>query len=1185
MPKNQESKSYSLEQAQKEAGLIKEKVEKGEVGDCEEAGEVVEEEKKEERLIVNNAVRKILENAYNVGILKDIDLHLHKEIALKLIEAEDYSSVTNDLEKFSGLGPLDHKEIALKLIEAGQSFFIMGDNLKKILSLDHLHKTIALKLIEAGERESRYVAENLENFLGLDHLDHKEIALKLIEVGRIYNLAQNLEKFLGLDKEIFLKLLETKTKQGFQNIVPDYVVKNLEKFSGLDEEVVIRLIKSVGNEVVVKNLEKFSNLDYKKLALKSIEAGEGSFVANNLEMFPNLLQSQKETANDQDKPFPERQKAFNILAGLAENGETSITEDFSNIIRQRSKQKMAPESKWGLDSIQESAFYTLIRLDNPNSNEALFSLLDNENVSTTVKYEVLKKLTREDRGFLDKKTKQTLKDWLYTKSPKELDWQDLKFIKAILNNIHSTELRNKSKKQIHGAMEHFVQNKESINQEWQEKYNNIPENIFLQLWQLAQGDEGLLNKFQILYTTIRKESTTKDNLLYGIVQSLETDPEVLNLLVNKLKEVDFGSKQDAETLSDLFRKVVFLNNIDKIGSRYEHQDDDNYYDDEDEYYEKGEQESEIKIDADIEKIFTKETKSLEELTNLLQEVATKKFQEILPHKDITAEKIEKIQEKWGDLEPIFTYVGRYPDLKKYIAEMAVNFDSDENWKNWRYDLNNTTVEKQIGYLSEEQLQIWQGEYFAELGDIVVAEGGLDKSQKIKNLLREAITTDKHIFNPEMGQKKNEFIQKTLEGFYAKIEADSGKKDEIMKEEIDNITKDTDQIDAVINLNNTAKIEQILGKFFPEGQDITPSAKIKNNIGFLNNFLPKELKQSLVENYRQAESDNEIISVEKIIAPEMRQALNKAIQEIQEKSKNLDKFDIWDKHDLDKNNLKNLGQFYQKRQELQATIDLLKLNNLSNRLIVTNKIEDKQGKKGGQTLLSTLESLQKYFKDSPLLQDLKNIEFSLKEKQETMGKKRLAMIFTDNPQMLWQAGKYPLGCGSCMHYAEGSYASNLMGYVSDANCKVAYLVDLNKLSQEWQDKLDEQGFDAVKDNIPAQKLLSTSLGRTIVKMTQEKPIVLLEPTYTVEYKGDTSMDKYFNMFIDLMVTEPMNAKMARGGGKESVKVGRSRNPQGQYEDLNLSSIKFISKTSKPTKEDQEIAERIRSSGYESIKNAA
>ncbi|MBU2456547.1 hypothetical protein KKB73_01350 [Patescibacteria group bacterium] len=54
------------------------------------------------------------------------------------------------------------------------------------------------------------------------------------------------------------------------------------------------------------------------------------------------------------------------------------------------------------------------------------------------------------------------------------------------------------------------------------------------------------------------------------------------------------------------------------------------------------------------------------------------------------------------------------------------------------------------------------------------------------------------------------------------------------------------------------------------------------------------------------------------------------------------------------------------------------------------------------------------------------------------------------------------------------------------------------------------------------------------------------------------------------------KMAKGGGKESVKTGKSRSPDGQYENLDLSNVKFIHKLSKPTKEEEEIMERIRSS---------
>lgn len=190
-----------------------------------------------------------------------------------------------------------------------------------------------------------------------------------------------------------------------------------------------------------------------------------------------------------------------------------------------------------------------------------------------------------------------------------------------------------------------------------------------------------------------------------------------------------------------------------------------------------------------------------------------------------------------------------------------------------------------------------------------------------------------------------------------------------------------------------------------------------------------------------------------------------------------------------------------------------------------------------------------------------------------------MIFTDNAQMLWQAGKYPLGNGSCQHYAEGSYANQLMGYVGDPNCKVAYLVDLNRLPQDVRNEIEEKSIEEVKDGIPKQDFLNASLARSIMKMTRDqknKPVILIEPTYTVAYKDNVSMDRYFNLFINLMVAEPMKAKMARGGGNDSVTKGHSLSPEGQYEDLDLNGVEFIHKLSKPTKEEMEITERIRSS---------
>ena len=882
-------------------------------------------------------------------------------------------------------------------------------------------------------------------------------------------------------------------------------------------------------------------------------------------------------AKNQDNQFPIRQKAFDILTALIENGEASISEEFGSIIQKRGEQKEISESKWGLDPTQESAFYTLMRLDNPDSNNALFSLLFNEDVDTMVKYAVLKKLSSEKRNFLNKNNRDTLKKWLYSKKTKELDWKDLKFIKAISDEIPSTELKNLSMEYMGDPIEKLSEKGKSSNQIWQEKYNNIPENAFLQVYRFTNGDEVLLDKFQKLYGAIRKENTKKENLLYGIVNSIETNPQVLGSLFNKLKEIDFTSKQDADLLSELLRQTAFLNKIELI-KNYSYYEEDEYYNEETEKETTNEKQE---LPNEIIKIFSKKIKNLGDLIVLLKEVTTKKIQEILPHKEITAEKIGTIEKQLGNLEPIFTYLGRYPELKSYIAEIIAHIDSKENWKEWRYDLENETVKKQIGHLSEQQLETWKGDYFSEIGDIMIAgESGAEKPKQIQNILAEAIITHKHIYDPEREQNKNKFIQKTLEKVYGEIEKNPDKQEEIIQKEIENISSDTKQIDIIIQANNIPRIEQSLQKVFLQGKEIDLSKKAKDTVNFLSGFLPKESAKILKENYDNEEQQGKKVLADNIITSEIRQILEQEIQEIQTKTKEAENSDIWDKHALDKTKLKNLGQFYQKRQELKVAVDLLRLNGLSNKLIATNRIVEKEGKKGGETLLNVVDNLQKYFKDSPLQQDIKNIEFLLKEKSDLGEKRRLAMMFTDNPQTLWQVGKYPLGNGSCQHYAEGSYANQLMGYVGDANCKVAYLVDLNKLPQNIKEELNEKEFEEIKDKIPAQDLLNACVARSLVKMTKDKekqPVILLEPTYSKVYKSDTAMDKYFNLFVDLMVTEPMKAKMARGGGKESVVKGYSRSSKGQYEDLDLSSVKFINKLSKPTKEDEEIMERIRSSG--------
>jgi len=72
-----------------------------------------------------------------------------------------------------------------------------------------------------------------------------------------------------------------------------------------------------------------------------------------------------------------------------------------------------------------------------------------------------------------------------------------------------------------------------------------------------------------------------------------------------------------------------------------------------------------------------------------EKFAVEKIQTVLPHPEITQAKVQTVQEAWYDnLEPIFTYLSRYPDLKHYIAEMVVHMDTAEAWQAWRYNKDN-----------------------------------------------------------------------------------------------------------------------------------------------------------------------------------------------------------------------------------------------------------------------------------------------------------------------------------------------------------------------------------------------------------------------------------------------------------------------------------------------------------------
>jgi len=863
------------------------------------------------------------------------------------------------------------------------------------------------------------------------------------------------------------------------------------------------------------------------------------------------------------------------LAELAKNGDADLLNYLASTLREKTKPtKRKEEEDHGaidLSTIQEVSLRTLFHVDNPVANENLFALLSISDIDLRVRSLILKNLAIEKREFFPDNMRKWVELELTDKKSK-FPWEDLKYFKAT-NQIPSADIRTKSLKYLDDAFGPFTEDKVSPSEFQKRVCESVPDNIFLPLWKFTRGDQALLKKFNDLYK-ITKSSTEKDTLLFGIVNALSINKNILDKIIGHLIKIDLTTPDTAQELGIVLKTLSFLDTVER---------------------ELGQSREEILIilDSPIE--------SLSSLNASLEQVVVQKIKEVLPHEGIDADSIQSLWERWGSLEPIFIYAGKmassnYNGTLRLVAEMVANMDAPEyeGWKRWRYNLQDSKVREQIGHLTEAQLEVWKSDHFTELGDIMIAATPSDKPKQIKRFIEESLR-EGHIYNSQIHTNdRHKFIQERLGMVYTTISEHPDQHETILNGATKLLQVDIEKIDNIIRFNNLPKLEQALN-IFTEGKDVPTNAKTKNSVGFLAQFLPKEQFQEIERIYKEAEkSGTSTIDTNLLIDSTTRELLMSKIEEIKKRYEEVLQENIFEQYGLNKEEIKNVGQFYQKRQELKALVDLYRISALNVKRIATNRISDRVDKKG-ETLTKVIKGLKTYFKDNPtFVQDIENIHAVISQRENLGVNRRLAMIVTDSPQMLFQAGKYPIGCGSCQNY-EGStdWNKSLAGYVSDAHIKVAYLIDLNKLPDNLRSEIESRGFEEVKETIPHQDLLEASVARAITKITKIsenlEPTLFIEPTYSSINKGDLTMDKYFNIFLELMVSEPMDIRLTRGGGSETVRVPKSRNPNGQYEDCAAGNAghagmgiktdnytmnaRFIDKFTPVTDADRRLAERI------------
>ncbi len=867
------------------------------------------------------------------------------------------------------------------------------------------------------------------------------------------------------------------------------------------------------------------------------------------------------------------QSLATTFAELAKNGDADLLSYLASVLRERTKSLKEKDEKrgvLGLNPLQEVALRTLAHVDSPAANEQLLSLVFFTDLDSRVRFLILKQLATDKPAFFPEKTRAWVLSELATKRSKFLA-EELRYFQVALQ-VPSADLRKKSLRHSDEAFGDLAEKMISPTSVHRELCPSAPDNVVLPLWKFTQGNEGLLRQFNALYKTT-KASSERDALFFGIVNALSINKKTLKKVTDRLSELDLAAPGNAGKLGTLLKTLSFLDTVEReLGQSKE----------------------------DSLTILDSRVASLEVLNSALKEVAVQKIKEVLPHERINADAIQSLWEQWGNLEPIFVYAGKmagsgYDQTLRLVAEMVVHMDAPayESWKGWRYNVGDNKVREQIGHLTETQLEIWKDDHFAELGDIMIAATPSDKPKQIVRFI-EGSLREGHIYNSQIDKsERHKFIQEQLGKTYMAIAEQPDQREIILNGAAEPLQADLKKIDAITRYGNLLKFEQAMS-LFAEGKKVPVNAKTKNTISFLAQFVDKEQFQTIEKAYREAEKNGGAsLGADSIISAPLRTLLSTKILDIKRDYEAAVISDVFDRYGLNREQMKDVGQFYQKRQELKALLDLYRVSGLDVKRIATNRISDRVDKKG-ETLASVVENLKVYFKDNPtFVQDIENIQSVISQREELGAKRRLAMIVTDNPQMVFQAGKYPLGCGSCQNY-EGSpeWNKSLAGYVADAHTKVAYLIDLNKLPENLRLEIETKGFEQVKGIIPPQDLLDASIARSVTKLTKtfdDKPALFIEPTYGSINKGDLSMDKYFNIFLELIASEPMGIRLVRGGGDETVSVPKSRNPSGQYEDCAAGnaghagmgiqtgsytmSARFINKFTPVTDEDKRLAERI------------
>lgn len=682
---------------------------------------------------------------------------------------------------------------------------------------------------------------------------------------------------------------------------------------------------------------------------------------------------------------------------------------------------------------------------------------------------------------------------------------------------------------------------ENIENTYNNYGKNIPLNIFSQIYLTSSGNTELISKYNEIYSQkIGKQIS--DNISYLIISSSEiNNPTIKEILNSNITKLDF---KDKDKVSEELKTLRLLLVIDSLGD----------------------------LSEDESKIFTENfSEFTSDYNDKCKTYILENLNKIFPN--IPQEVMLNVLEFYPDIEPFLTYTkGLKANVEKgahgseildYLDEIIKNLGpgDTQKWKQWRYDKQNPAVAKQLQGLTDPEIESWKQDriinldtYYAEIGlydsfikeskdeiikflsQIVDSSENLKTNPYINSLLKQILTFERNNYNQD---SFNELINKILDS-------------------INDVVKNTRIIQGY---QNVEKIGTYLNSLVSNKENLALTANELERIEkFFDKILTKDDIEEIRNNFelekqnstRKNSSGITVTNLDKILSTSLQSKISKYLSLAENKFNQaratIEGLGI----STDTQNIRSLGK------DLDFVIDLCNLLTIN-----TDEIRSQRFKRDNSSkdLSTTISNVANYYKTDSS-GDLKLALNDLLSRADVgPSNTEVAVIITDNPYLLLNVGKYPLGNGSCQNYENPSLNKTLLGYVGDAGTKAIFVIQVNKLSEDLQQKIKEGGIESLINTPYETEILPAIIGRSVLKLgtaveldednnNQEFPGLYIEPTYTLVNKSNRSLNPIIYDAVISGYAKDMGLGVYTGVGSTTIKMNKSRNPEGQYEDGSL-----------------------------------